>query len=680
MRNLKTLDFAAFFALMCAAVLTILSIRNTGNVTYTSFLNHFLSGLLLVTVSFAAGGLRNRFPKITDALFAAALTIFLYETWPHTFFDDAGFIMRYLDNLKEGVWFHYNAGEGPVFGISGIIHGMLASVWVTFFQMTPERALHVSNLMGLFACVWLLAAIIRKLTENVVLGYASAAVVILFSKSFCDVLFTGMETPLHIAFILAALYFLVHGNTKGFYLFSSLSIISKLDAVPVTGFLMLIYAARRLQKIKIPQLINEEWKSITFFFLVPLLLWIVAAYFYFGSPFPQSAKAKVLYHSGAASSRFPFLEGFTGDIYKYPMLILWLLFFLIQLLLVKRTNGKSVTLHFSLGWMFVGIMLLYYFYNPNERMLWYYALPDFLLVGQCVYSSVWIASWAKDWKKFLMPVLLIPFWTIYLKPDAEGAKNWMYVYLERVERERYEVGKFIAKEGLPSDTLIAWHGLLARPFPGFVIDGTGLNSKLAVDFKLNRDSLLAELNPRFGIHHGYPQINASFSEHGYKIKGMFGDVTLENWPAWVWWEKDRYSDVAFRSVVVSDSLIAEGKVTFRQNPLKVEGRMIEMLIPVRKNNGIDLWVVFEGRVHTDRVIQVLVWKQQALWKEIYVTIPAYGMESYPSLYTFGDKINLSGPKDSLTDAYLKVQFLPTGEDTSVKINNPIIEYGGVKSL
>lgn len=680
MRNLKTLDYAAFFALMCAAALTTLSIQNTGNATFSSFLNPFLWGLLWVAVSFVAGGIRNRFPRITDALLAAALTLFLYKTWPHTFFDDAGFIMRYLDNLKQGVWFHYNAGEGPIFGISGIIHGLLTSIWVTFFHMTPERALHVSNLMGLFACVWLLSGIIRKLTENAVLGYAATAVVILFSKSFCDVLFTGMETPLHIAFILAALYFLVYENTKGFYLFSSLSIISKLDAVPVIGFLMLIYAAGRLQKTKIPQLINEEWKPKTFFLLLPLILWIAAAYLYFGSPFPQSAKAKVLYHSGAASSWFPFLEGFTRDIYKYPLLIFWLFSLAVHLLLTRRTKGKSITLHFSLGWMFVGIMLLYYFYNPNERMLWYYALPDFLLVGQCVYSSIWIASWAKDWRKILMPVMLIPFWTMYLKPDADGAKNWMYVYLERVERERYEVGKFIAKDGLPSDTLIAWHGLLARPFPGFVIDGTGLNSKLAVDFKLNRDSLLAELNPRFGIHHGYPHINASFSEHGYKIKGMFGDVTLENWPAWVWWEKDRHSDVTFRSEVVSDSLIAEGNVTFRQNPLKVEGRMIEMLIPVQKNNGMDLWFVFEGRVQTDRVIQVLVWKQNAIWKEIYVTIPAYGIESYPSLYTFGDKISLSSPKDSLTETFLKVQFLPTGEDTSVKINNPIIEYSGVKNL
>ncbi len=589
------------------------------------------------------------------------------------FFDDAGFILRYLDQLKHGYWFQYNPGEGAVFGISGFIHGLYASILVKL-GMHAERALHFSNLTGLFLCILFLQGIFYRLLGQRFLAYLGAASVILLSKTYCDVLFTGMETPLHIALILGAWYFYLSRQKSWFFLFAALSVISKLDAVPVVGMMMLVYGLSEWKDFGFGGVAANNRKPKVFFFLIPLVLWVVFAFWFFGSPFPQSAKAKVLYHSGAHTHWFPFLEGFLSDIYKKPLLILWMVFFFIHLLLIRKTQGRSVTDYWMFGWMFVGIMVLYYFYNPNERMLWYYALPDLLLVAQCILSSLWLASLSKDVKGYLLPIFSLFFWFMHLMPDVQGARFWMFSYLEKVERERLEVGKYIAREADSQQKLLAWHGLLARPFPGYVLDGTGLNSPLAVEFKLNRDSMIAGIKPDYAIHHAYDKIVESFEQAGYSVKGVFGDVTLENWPAWIWWKRE--TDPRYRYVTknLADSSVAAGEIVHASHPLKVEGKRIEFQFPYQPGEQAKLWFAFEGRnMEEGRKIQIKVWRDSIQVGDDFVSIPAFGNSEYPSLYTFGTYVNLPEFNDSLNFSLFRVEFLPCGADSVVKINNPLLE-------
>lgn len=628
----------------------------------------------VIILCFCAGLLRNLFPRITDWAFASILTAYLYRLWPHMFFDDAGFIMRYLDQLKDGYWFQYNGGEGAVFGISGFIHGLYCSLLVKFGGMSPERALHFSNLTGLAITIYFISGIFRYFIQRPGIAYASTFVIVCFSKTWADVLFTGMETPLHVALVMGAFYFLLFGKIRAFYLFASLSVISKLDAVPIMAVLLLFHAIDNIKKFGIAKTIQVNIKPQLVYFWVPLLIWFGFSTWLFGSPFPQSAKAKVLYHSGANNSLFPFLEGFSNDIYKHPILWLLLVLFVLHVLYINRKGLQAITIYFGFGWMFVGIMAMYYFYNPNERMLWYYALPETLLLAQCILSTVWIASESKDWKKYLLPVLVLFCWVLYLKPDVDGGRNWMFSYLEKVERERYEVGKYIASQATDQDTLLAWHGLIARPFPGFVLDGTGLNSKMAVEFKLNRDSMISVIKPDYGIHHGYPAINESFSKNGYFIKGMFGDVTLENWPAWIWWERNTSRMPNTITQTVTDSMIVSGRIMNKENPIKVEGRSVIFQLPENVNKGV-FWCVFEGRGNNDKNVHIKLWGGTELITEWDIKLPPYGKEGYPSLYTYGSGFSFGNDYRSYTDSsQVRVEFLPTGEDTVVKINNPIIEY------
>lgn len=116
-------------------------------------------GLLLVFAGLIFHFSKQKLGPWLDLIFAGIIAGILYAIWPHTFFDDAGFILRYLENTKQGGWFRFNADELPVYGISGFIHGLFCSVLVVLSGISPENALHVSNLTGLFFIALLLVRI-----------------------------------------------------------------------------------------------------------------------------------------------------------------------------------------------------------------------------------------------------------------------------------------------------------------------------------------------------------------------------------------------------------------------------------------------------------------------------------------------------------------------------------------
>jgi len=632
---------------------------------------HVLIFILLVSaLCYSLGMVRHKFPKLADFFFVCSIAAYLYVVYPHVFFDDAGFILRYLDNLQDGFWFQFNAGEGAVFGISGFLHGLFCSVGVVL-GINPESALHLSNMVGLASVTFFLFRIFLYFLHRPVLAYGATLVVVCFTKNWVDVLFTGMETPLHLAFVFGALYFLLYERFRLFYLFAALSVVSKLDAVPVISVLLLIHVIRKRKELGLMDTIRSEWKNGLLFFVLPIVAWVVFALGFFGSPFPQSAKAKVLYHSGVHDNFFPFLEGFTNDVFKLPMLLLYLILFVVHLLYTRRKGIPAITTHFVFGWMFLGIMLLYYFYNPNERMLWYYSLPDILLVSQCVLSSIWLVAQTKDWKRYVLPLCTILCWVLYLKPDTDGGRQWLVPYMDRVERERYEIGQHIAKGASSGDTLMAWHGLIGRPFPGYVIDGTGLNSKLALDYELNINAMLAGLKPDQGIHQGEQVIHESFSQNNYEIRDMFGDITLTGQLPWVLWKKKDVHDTRQTRVMPIKKTMAWADYYIQDSlPLRLEGSSIILDIPFVTSGG-ELWAIFERTTHDDEIIHVNVWNGTILAREADITLPPFGNTDYPSLYSYGGSVKYTQVDSA---EYIRLEFLPTGNNKTVKITNPLIEY------
>lgn len=629
-------------------------------------------GLLFVFAGLIFHFSKQKLGPWLDLIFAGIIAGILYAIWPHTFFDDAGFILRYLENTKQGGWFRFNADELPVYGISGFIHGLFCSVLVVLSGISPENALHVSNLTGLFFIALLLVRIFRRLLPGSKFHFVYATIILMYSKYLCDVLFQGMETPLHIAIVLMALHELLMHRSKSFFLFAAISIVSKLDAVPVVAVLFIIYFIDLIFKENFIDIFRKNYKPFLLCFLIPLAVWILFSYFFFGSPLPQSAKAKLMYHSGSIQSTFPFLEVFINDAFRMPLLILLGLFLILHLFLAKTKGIKFITFYFIFGWMFIALMVLFHFYNPNERMLWYYAMPDLLLISQCVLSLGLLASSKLPFPDFARNTALALCLVIFLKYDTDGAKNWMFGYLERVEQERYEVGKYVAQLGNKSDTLLAWHGLTSHPFPGFVIDGTGLNSKLALSYRLDSDSLISNLNPRFIVQVANDFLVERFSKHNYKIVGVFGDITLDNTEPWLVWSKAKESkSQRFASVVPKANLLQGNQV---ENVLffKAFGNPIEFSCSSENAMPKILWFVLESNKRNQQNFACEIWSGGTLLKSERVNLKAKGQNQGPSKFTQTVSINLADCSFKF-DSF-QVKIASSKPEEPLKLICPIVEY------
>ncbi len=580
--------------------------------------------------------------------------------------------MRYLDNLQQGVWFHFNANESSVYGISGFVHGLYCSLLVKVTGISAERSLHISNLTGLFFTSVLMLRIIRKLLPEARLEYVIVILALLYSKYFCDVYFQGMETPLHIATVLAAGHFMLQNKLKLFYGFSALAVISKLEAVPVVTVFFIIHKLPNLTRARFKPFVKENLFAFLVYFILPMLAWVVFSTLFFGSPMPQSAKAKMLYHSGAIQSAFPFLEVFLQDSFRQPLLMLLFLFFVVQLFFAQKSNGDSILKHFVFGWMFFGLMVLFHFYNPNERMLWYYAFPDFLLLLQCLYSAAWLTSNLPEQSLRLRYSIFTIAFVFFLKFDTDGARYWMFSYLERVEQERYEVGKHVAQKASPSDSLLAWHGLTSRPFPGFVIDGTGLNSKLALSYKLNRDSLIERFRPRFIIHHAQGYLVECFSAHNYRIVDVYGDVTLENYEPWILWERPANAQDKNQVMVLQKDDVSAGEIAQGISFVKITGNEIQFETDTRHMQLKKLWFVFEGRAENEREIKLEIFDKDSLVDSHKLTVKSKERTTSPSLYTQSFCVNLEKIKCSGNQVVFK--FSEVHENEILKISCPMLEF------
>ena len=159
--------------------------------------------------------------------------LIIYLVHSNVFVDDAGFILRYLDNLQHGCFFCYNVEDGPVFGTSGMVHGLFAAFFTITGLLSPEASLYLSNFLGIFLIGWLLLKIIRFLVEDSRFTFLIWAVTLSGSAAFLKVSVSGMETPLHIAIVLSAVYFFLHNKSGWFWALLALATISKLDVVPI---------------------------------------------------------------------------------------------------------------------------------------------------------------------------------------------------------------------------------------------------------------------------------------------------------------------------------------------------------------------------------------------------------------------------------------------------------------
>ena len=477
--------------------------------------------------------------KWSYGLVALAAAATVYTTFPSIFVDDTGFVIRYMNQAREGCFYCYNVSDGPVYGVSSFVYGIL-TIGLAALQVGSNESIIISlNFAGLCVLFYFLLLILRARISSNFVVISAAALVVLASTRFLFSATAGLETNVHLAIVFTGLYFFYIDKRKWMWFFFSLSVISKLDTVPLITALSLIHLLENRTEYFGKQWLRN-WKIGLLFAGVPIIAFVGITFLLFDGPLPQSAYAKLYHHSHPSDHWFPFLELMLDKGNRLALVAGSLLLALIHLVLVLSKKAFEAK-DFSLLVGFICTMGLYYIYNPVERMTWYYAMPELLLYAQMAISStVALRMLSKGDIRLLHGsyVLMFAALSIAAVPLTMGEKDWMDRYLNAVEVERLEIGRFIA-EFSAGDTLVSAHGHFGANYKGYVLDLSGLNSKLVTDFERNADSLLSTFKPRYFINHASDE-NASIAlQNGYIPIQEWTAIEQYGYPKWVLYERPK---------------------------------------------------------------------------------------------------------------------------------------------
>ncbi len=404
---------------------------------------------------------------------------------------------------------------------------------------TNEGIINGLNFLGLTVLFYLLLKTFLSLTKNHFYTITAVALTVMSATQFQFASTVGLETNFHLAIVFTGIYFFFSGSRKWMWFFFGMSVISKLDTVPLITILSLVH----LWENRAEYLGDNWWKQWLSGFIiagVPVLVFVATTFLLFDGPLPQSAYAKLYYHSHPSDHWFPFLElmfkhdnraALVGFSIVIPIL------HLISSMVLARFKLRDFA--FLLG--FLGTMLLFYVYNPVERMSWYYALPELLLYSQLLISVVWIAkqfgSALKEKVVHAHYSLMFAALCISVVPMTTSEKVWTDRYMKSVEAERLEIGRFISTFS-GSDTLVSAHGHFGAYYKGYVFDLSGLNSKLATDFKIKTDSVLSTFRPRYFIHHANLANIEIAAANGYVPMKEWTAIEEYGYPKWVLWKRE----------------------------------------------------------------------------------------------------------------------------------------------
>jgi hypothetical protein len=240
---------------------------------------------------------------------ALAFRITLFSKTGYTA-DDALIIFRYAENLASGNGFVYNHGE-HVLGTTTPLYTLLLAALLKIKINCFVGGLILNNIADLITA-WVLLQMFRS--EEGPLSWLPS-LLFLFSPESLQWSLSGMETELYIAFIFLSFYFASKESWSLALLFAAITVLTRVDGIAVLGVLAVTYLLRYSKLPAIPLLI----------FVATVLPWTLFAYFYFGSPIPNSAAAKFALSGSNILSAFVniFLRGFLHlHTYGIPVLIL----------------------------------------------------------------------------------------------------------------------------------------------------------------------------------------------------------------------------------------------------------------------------------------------------------------------------------------------------------------------
>jgi arabinofuranosyltransferase len=217
---------------------------------------------------------------------SAVLTLSLIRTaW---LCDDAYISFRTADNILNGYGPVWNVGER----VQAFTHPLWLALCTVAFAITSNVYFTAIALgiMLTFASVWLLATRVATTTENLLVCY----IALLSSKAWIDYSTSGLENPLTHLLILCFVILQspsavstsgrVGGNLQSLSFIAALLMLNRLDLLLLVGPALAYQAWRAGPRAAIrPALIG----------FLPVIAWLLFATFYYGTPFPNTAYAKL---------------------------------------------------------------------------------------------------------------------------------------------------------------------------------------------------------------------------------------------------------------------------------------------------------------------------------------------------------------------------------------------------
>jgi hypothetical protein len=220
-------------------------------------------------------------------LFTTLAIFVIFRNWAY---DDPFITYRYAQNLAHGLGFVYNPGE-RILSTTTPLFALLLAIPAAVYHDLPRVANLISAasiaLGGLF--LWDLG---RALNSRM----AAWAGLLLYPTFMLTAMTTGSETPLYLAFCLAAFAAFARQRYALAAAASALAVLTRPDGILVPVILALAYLPelrRRPLVLKRP-LVPERpipWRAVLVF-LTMLLPWYLFAWGYFGSPLPATLAAK----------------------------------------------------------------------------------------------------------------------------------------------------------------------------------------------------------------------------------------------------------------------------------------------------------------------------------------------------------------------------------------------------
>ena len=435
---------------------------------------------------------RHRLLHALLALAAAALFFVLWGDVP--VWDDAGFVLRYLDNFAAGHFYVFNPSDGPMFGLSSFLHGLLAGLLALSGILSAEGAMFASNFIGLTLLSFATLRLLARQGGPWWLVIAAWLVTIGAAPRLVINLKQGLETPLHAGVLAATLLAFFARNTRTTLLLAALCVASKLDLAPAALVLALLTVWRSARATEQPRRWRRAIVTFAVWFALPVGVVLTSTTLLFGSPLPQSAMAKFEFHQRDTGGWFPYLDGLRT---MRSAVHMGLVLAVLHLGLALRARQR-----FDLALYAPAIVLLatlpgYWYYNPREQMGWYYAVPDFLIALQVVLLAYAIPVHMHLRGGSWWTVAAIALLAYFQLPKTEGQVRHTRWYERTCEAERIAMGEWIGQHAAPTDTLMTWFGHIGRSSRLYVLDETGLNSQTATEFGLDYGRLLQTHRPHW---------------------------------------------------------------------------------------------------------------------------------------------------------------------------------------